>query len=224
MRARDISALVKKLMSAEDRKDAEFRYLLLSTEIGDIGKYLTHDSVLNPGARPHGSKEDEMLAYGQCEVMFRSLCYIRGIDYDLALMKGLKNWEEADWRKRKAIDEGAIKGFMVTPIVVSGQAYVVDSKNTLENMAKKKEHRILVLKHATPDIIIAHPYITGIITDNGGRTCHAANISRELGIPCILGAGNATKIIKHDDYLSIGPYGSPEKEMGEVTIVKTPKL
>jgi len=37
---------------------------------------------------------------------------------------------------------------------------------------------------------------SAIVTNRGGRTCHAAIVSRELGIPCIVGAGNATEIIK----------------------------
>lgn len=40
--------------------------------------------------------------------------------------------------------------------------------------------------------------ITGaIVTNLGGKTCHAAIVSRELGVPCVVGTGNATKILKN---------------------------
>jgi pyruvate,water dikinase len=39
---------------------------------------------------------------------------------------------------------------------------------------------------------------SAIVTDRGGRTCHSAIVSRELGLPCIVGTGNATEVLKSD--------------------------
>jgi pyruvate,water dikinase len=49
----------------------------------------------------------------------------------------------------------------------------------------------------TPDFVPAMKRAVAIVTDRGGRTAHAAIVSRELGIPCVVGTGNATKIL-HD--------------------------
>src|SRR3989344_6224103 len=47
-----------------------------------------------------------------------------------------------------------------------------------------------------PDWVPAMKLASAIVTDSGGRTAHAAIVSRELGIPCIVGTGKSTKIIK----------------------------
>ena len=56
---------------------------------------------------------------------------------------------------------------------------------------------ILVAEMTTPDFVPAMKRALAIVTDRGGRTAHAAIVSRELGIPCVVGTGEATKIL-HD--------------------------
>ena len=60
---------------------------------------------------------------------------------------------------------------------------------------------ILVTETTAPDIIRACHKAIGIITNQGGIASHAAIISRELKIPCIVGTKNATKIIKTGDII-----------------------
>lgn len=55
----------------------------------------------------------------------------------------------------------------------------------------------------TPKFTVLFDKINGIITDEGGITCHAAIVSRELKIPCIVGTKNATKVIKDGDMIKI---------------------
>ena len=55
----------------------------------------------------------------------------------------------------------------------------------------------------TPKFTVLFDKINGIITDEGGITCHAAIVSRELKIPCIVGTKNATKVIKDGDIIEI---------------------
>lgn len=47
---------------------------------------------------------------------------------------------------------------------------------------------------------------SAIVTDKGGRTSHAAIVSRELGIPCIVGANNATKVLKNSQKLTVDAF------------------
>ena len=45
--------------------------------------------------------------------------------------------------------------------------------------------------------------VSGIVTNRGGRTCHAAIIARELGIPAIVGCGNATRVIPNEEKITL---------------------
>ena len=58
-----------------------------------------------------------------------------------------------------------------------------------------QEGDILVTEMTNPDMVPAMRKAAGVVTDEGGRTCHAAIVSRELQIPCIVGATNATKVL-----------------------------
>lgn len=62
---------------------------------------------------------------------------------------------------------------------------------------------ILVATMTRPEFVPLMRAASGIITDEGGVTCHAAIVARELGIPCIIGTGAATKILKTGDIVSM---------------------
>ncbi len=80
--------------------------------------------------------------------------------------------------------------------IASGNVVVIHSP---KEMDKIKEGDILVTEMTTPDFVPAMKRAVAIVTDKGGRTCHAAIVSRELGIPCVVGTDTATK-----DLLNIG--------------------
>ncbi|MDO8558789.1 MAG: phosphoenolpyruvate synthase [bacterium] len=61
---------------------------------------------------------------------------------------------------------------------------------------------ILVTKMTDPDWVSIFPLASAIITEEGGKTCHAAIVSRELGVPAIVGAKNATKILKNGQIIT----------------------
>jgi len=63
------------------------------------------------------------------------------------------------------------------------------------DISKVADGDIIVARMTTPDMVSALRKAGAVVTDEGGRTCHAAILSRELGIPCIVGARNATKIL-----------------------------
>ena len=58
-----------------------------------------------------------------------------------------------------------------------------------------KDGDILVTEMTMPDMVPAMSRAAGIVTDEGGMTCHAAIISRELGTPCVVGTSNATQLL-----------------------------
>jgi phosphoenolpyruvate synthase/pyruvate phosphate dikinase len=65
------------------------------------------------------------------------------------------------------------------------------------NLNKMKRGEILFAPMTSPEYILAMRKASAIVTDTGGMTCHAAIVSRELGIPCIVGTKIATKIFKN---------------------------
>jgi phosphohistidine swiveling domain-containing protein len=67
----------------------------------------------------------------------------------------------------------------------------------------KKHGNILVVSKTTPDFIPAIKSVRAIVTDEGGVTSHAAIVSRELGIPCIVGTKIATKVFKNGDRVEV---------------------
>jgi pyruvate,water dikinase len=66
-----------------------------------------------------------------------------------------------------------------------------------------KKGDILVAEMTTPDFVPAMKRAAGIVTDRGGRTCHAAIVSRELGIPCVVGTGDATQKLKSEQIVTV---------------------
>ena len=69
---------------------------------------------------------------------------------------------------------------------------IMDAKD----ISKFKKGEVLITDMTDPNWVPVMKLASAIVTDSGGRTAHAAIVSRELGIPCIVGADNATKVIK----------------------------
>ncbi|MCX8204295.1 MAG: phosphoenolpyruvate synthase [Candidatus Nezhaarchaeota archaeon] len=87
-----------------------------------------------------------------------------------------------------------VKGLPASPGIAFGVARVALSPEELASSFKKGD--ILVTKMTNPDWVPFMRMASSIVTDDGGMTCHAAIVSRELGIPAIVGTGNATKLMK----------------------------
>jgi phosphohistidine swiveling domain-containing protein len=75
--------------------------------------------------------------------------------------------------------------------------------NTMESLAKVQKGDILVASMTRPEYVPAMKKAVAIVTDEGGITCHAAIISRELGIPCVVGTKIATKVLKDGDIVQV---------------------
>lgn len=92
-----------------------------------------------------------------------------------------------------------LKGLPASPGVAYGIAKVAFSPEELASLFNKGD--VLVTKMTNPDWVPYMRVASAIVTDDGGLTCHAAIVSRELGIPAIVGAGNATQLMKTgEDY------------------------
>ncbi len=85
-----------------------------------------------------------------------------------------------------------LKGLGVSPGLASGPVNVVLDVSDID---KVKEGDILVTEMTTPDWVPVMRISSAIVTNSGGKTCHAAIVSRELGIPCVVGTNNATEAL-----------------------------
>jgi pyruvate,water dikinase len=66
-----------------------------------------------------------------------------------------------------------------------------------------KDGDILVTSMTRPEFVPLMRRATGIVTNEGGITCHAAIVSRELGKPCLIGTRRATEVIKEGDLIEV---------------------
>jgi len=91
-------------------------------------------------------------------------------------------------------------GLAVGSRIGQGKACVIKEASEIHLF---KPGQILVTDMTDPDWEPIMKVAGAIITNRGGRTCHAAIISRELGIPCVVGAGNATEVIKPETEITV---------------------
>ncbi len=88
-----------------------------------------------------------------------------------------------------------VTGLSIGAAVVSGPVMVIDSP---DDMGRFVDGAVLVTGMTDPDWVPVMKRAAALITDHGGRTSHAAIVSRELGLPAVVGTGNATHVL-HDE-------------------------
>ncbi|MEK7587161.1 MAG: phosphoenolpyruvate synthase [Patescibacteria group bacterium] len=93
-----------------------------------------------------------------------------------------------------------VTGTAVGAKITTGKVHIILSPKQLGEF---KKGEILVTEITDPDWEPIMKIASAIITDKGGRTSHAAIVSRELGIPCVVGTGNATKILKNGQMITV---------------------
>jgi pyruvate,water dikinase len=106
----------------------------------------------------------------------------------------------------------AVRGIPVSPGVYEGTARVVLSP---DQFGLVRQGDVLVARSTSPYFNVLLPLLGGIVTDHGGALSHAAIVSREYGIPGVVGAKSATKTIKDGDRIRV------DGNTGEVMVVAT---
>ncbi|MCI4341158.1 MAG: phosphoenolpyruvate synthase, partial [Thermoplasmata archaeon] len=107
-----------------------------------------------------------------------------------------------------------VRGFGASPGIAGGKVRRLLRAAETEQL---KSGEILVTSMTTPDMVPAMTRAAAIVTDEGGMTCHAAIVSRELGVPCIVGTRTATQVLQEgmeitvDGKLGTVTAGLPEK-------------
>ena len=93
-----------------------------------------------------------------------------------------------------------LRGLGAAPGWASGRARVVTS---LAEAGELSGSDVLVAHMTTPDWVPLMRRAAAIVTDSGGMTCHAAIVSRELGIPCLVGTGSATETLRDGELVTV---------------------
>ncbi len=108
----------------------------------------------------------------------------------------------ASYENYRLLEKGELMatGTAVGTKIGQGVAHLIHS--TLQ-MDEFNEGEVLVTSMTDPDWEPIMKIASAIVTNKGGRTCHAAIVSRELGIPCVIGSGNADELIKTGEEVTI---------------------
>ncbi|OGV97376.1 hypothetical protein A2W24_06635 [Microgenomates group bacterium RBG_16_45_19] len=113
--------------------------------------------------------------------------------------------------QKRGEEGGVIKGRPASLGVAEGPVKVV---RAVKDLSKVAEGDVLVARMTTPDYVPAMRRAVAIVTDEGGVTCHAAIVARELGLPCVIATQRATQV------LSDGVLVRVDGQAGEVSLVK----
>jgi len=106
----------------------------------------------------------------------------------------------------KRIEEGKVEGEIIltglgaSPGIASGKIKIVRDLTDLE---KIKQGDILVTRMTNPDMVVSMQKSAAIVTDEGGLTAHAAIVSREMGIPAVVGTREATIKLKEGEIITV---------------------
>ncbi len=93
-----------------------------------------------------------------------------------------------------------LSGAPASPGIASGPVKITTDSSQINKVLKGD---VLVTEMTTPDYVPAMKRAAAIVTDRGGRTAHAAIVSRELGIPCVVGCGKATTTLKDGQIITV---------------------
>ncbi|MEK2458846.1 phosphoenolpyruvate synthase [Lactiplantibacillus plantarum] len=122
-------------------------------------------------------------------------------------------WSQRNKHKDAADDEDVVdeadakfivRGLPASPGLASGVVHVIDNPKDIDQF---KQGEVLVTLMTSPDWVPAMKKAAAIVTNNGGMTCHAAIVSREMQIPCIVGTKSkkvaATDVLKTGDVVTV---------------------
>ncbi|KXB08850.1 phosphoenolpyruvate synthase [candidate division MSBL1 archaeon SCGC-AAA382N08] len=90
-------------------------------------------------------------------------------------------------------EEPVVEGIAIGEKIGDGDVHVIPS---VSEISEFEEGEVLVTEMTDPDWVVIMRKASAIVTDEGGKTSHAAIVSRELGVPCIVGSENATEVLE----------------------------
>ena len=121
-----------------------------------------------------------------------------------------------------------VRGLSIGDAIVSGRVCIIDSPRQIDQFV---DGAVLVTQTTDPDWVPIMKRAAAIVTDHGGRTSHAAIVSREFGLPAIVGTENATEVLHDEQVVTVSCAegdegfiyeGAADFESTEIDFAKTP--
>ena len=121
-----------------------------------------------------------------------------------------------------------VSGLSIGDAVVAGRVCIIESPKEIDRFV---DGAVLVTQTTDPDWVPIMKKAAAIVTDHGGRTSHAAIVSRELGLPAVVGTGNATEVLHDEQEVTVSCAegdqgfiyeGKAEFESNEIDFSKAP--
>jgi len=188
------------------------RALKLRSETGEVG-YLAADTLLELARQNHPRLSNfvEFLSFEEIESQhvpnFRELedrkvgfIYFKGHLYPNYPVFKLERRYNLVIEKDEIVEIDELKGQVACKGKVLGRVRLMLKAERMESF---RDGEVLVSTMTTPDFLPVMKKASAFVTDEGGITCHAAIISREFGIPCIVGTKIATKVLKDGDLVEV---------------------
>lgn len=193
MQCRTYPITERLLMQIARRLDVPFEYV----------RYMNEDETVN--ALKSGHADAALLAAR------KKRCFVHGTQGHSTIYAG----KDADAWAAKVAPEPDVKADTLhgTPATVGKARGAARIVNTVEDMAKMQQGDILLSVATNPFLLPAIKKAAAIVTDQGGLTCHAAIVSREFGIPCIVGTRHATRVFKDGDVLDVDAHAGIVKKI-----------
>lgn len=122
------------------------------------------------------------------------------IDQEIYIVQSRPITTKARENTKEVTGNVLLSGMAASPGVGSGKVRIVHDLNELD---KVKQGDVLVTEMTNPDMVVSMQRAAGIVTNEGGLTSHAAIVSREMGIPCIVGTRTATTTLKDGQIVTV---------------------
>ncbi len=139
--------------------------------------------------------------------------------------------ERKDEEIKELSGEVIVQGLAASPGIAVGKIKII---HEMKDLSKIQAGDILVTTMTNPDMVVAMQKSAGIVTNEGGMTAHAAIVSREMGIPAIVGTEDATTKLKEGETITVDGYSGKvykgkvaegkQKEVKEVTAQTKTKI
>ncbi len=125
---------------------------------------------------------------------------IEGEEIYIVQTRPITTIEKRHDQEKEIKGEVVLTGLAASPGIASGKIKIV---NNLEDLQKIIKGDILVTEMTNPDMVVTMQKSAAIVTDEGGMTAHAAIVSREMGIPCVVGTQEATEKLKEGEIITV---------------------
>lgn len=149
-----------------------------------------------------------------------SIHHIEDMKVKLKTGKKAEQWKKIYLPPKDFTGVESVKGQIGNPGVRRGYVkLIIDTPNIIKEMRSMKPGSILVTHNTRPDMIVVCKKAAAIVTDEGGILSHAALVSREFGIPCVIATWNATKVFKDGDLVEVNANNGTVKILKKAKIV-----